>query len=107
MTQDHDLPTRRAEALIARLRAQGHSVEADKVQAALDDHRVNAFDETPGEVIGHSFLHGLRDALQTILTAVEAIDPASGTAIEELRLSVDKRLMPHGVPDAEPETPIR
>ncbi|WP_284943883.1 hypothetical protein [Acidisoma cladoniae] len=107
MTNEHDTPTLRAQALIARLRAQGHTTEADKVEAALDDHRVTAFDETPGEVIGHGFLHGLRDALQTILTAIEAIDPASGTAIEELRLEVDKRLMPHGVPDAEPEEPIR
>jgi len=38
----------------------------------------------------------LRDACQTILTAIEAIDPASFTAIDELRLEVDKRLLPHG-----------
>ncbi len=44
----------------------------------------------------HGFLHALRDACQTILTAIEAIDPVSYAAIDELRLEVDKHLMPHG-----------
>ncbi len=95
MSQD-DLPTQRAEALVTRLRDEGHVAQADHLQATLDHH---AAAEGPLEAVGHSFLHGLRDACQTILTAIEAIDPASGTAIEELRLEVDKRLAPHGVPE--------
>jgi hypothetical protein len=98
MSDDPDSPATRARLLAERLRAQGHDTQADQIDATLDQHADDGF--------GHSFLHGLRDACQTILTAIEAIDPSSGTAIEELRLEVDKRLMPHGVPDAEPEEPI-
>jgi hypothetical protein len=101
MSDDQTSPATRARAqlLAERLRAEGHDTQADHIEATLDHHL--AADET-----GHGFLHALRDACQTVLTAIEAIDPSSGTAIEELRLEVDKRLMPHGVPDAEPEKPI-
>jgi hypothetical protein len=98
MSDDPDSPATRARLLAERLRAQGHDTQADQIEATLD--------QQADDGLGHSFLHGLRDACQTILTAIEAIDPSSGTAIEELRLEVDKRLMPHGVPDAEPEEPI-
>ena len=100
MSDDQSSPATRARLLAERLRTEGHGAQADQIQATLDQHL--AADET-----GHPFLHALRDACQTVLTAIEAIDPSSGTAIEELRLEVDKRLMPHGVPDAEPEEPIR
>jgi hypothetical protein len=100
MTPNDDTPIQRAEALVARLRAQGHDAQADHVQETLDRHGVPSL-ETPGEQVGSGLLHGLRDALQTVLTAIEAIDPSSGTAIEELRLEVDKRLFPHGVPGEE------
>ena len=99
MSDDPNSPATRARLLAERLRAQGHDAQADQIEATLDQH--------PDDGVGHSFLHGLRDACQTVLTAIEAIDPSSGTAIEELRLEVDKRLMPHGVPDAEPEEPLR
>jgi hypothetical protein len=99
MSDDPNSPANRARLLAERLRVEGHDTEADRIKATLDQHL--AADDT-----GHSFLHALRDACQTVLTAIEAIDPSSGTAIEELRLEVDKRLMPHGVPDAEPEKPL-
>jgi hypothetical protein len=103
MSDDNqDLTAHRAHLLAERLRAEGHHAQAAHIEATLGQHQPAVDDET-----GHGFLHALRDACQTVLTAIEAIDPSSGTAIEELRLEVDKRLMPHGVPDAEPETPIR
>jgi hypothetical protein len=102
MSDDQDSPATRARLLAERLRAEGHDTQADHIEATLDEHGAAAGDDT----VGHGFLHALRDACQTILTAIEAIDPSSGTAIEELRLEVDKRLMPHGVPDAEPEKPL-
>jgi hypothetical protein len=102
MSDDQTSPATRARLLAARLRGEGHDGEADHIEATLDKHEPAADDD-----LGHGFLHALRDACQTVLTAIEAIDPSSGTAIEEFRLEVDKRLMPHGVPDAEPEEPIR
>jgi hypothetical protein len=102
MSDDPDSPATRARLLAERLRAEGHDTQADHIEATLDEHATTAADDTAG----HGFLHALRDACQTVLTAIEAIDPSSGTAIEELRLEVDKRLMPHGVPDAEPEKPL-
>jgi len=97
-----DSPATRACLLAERLRAEGHDAQADHIEATLDQHEGGA-----DHGLGHAFLHALRDACQTVLTAIEAIDPSSGTAIGELRLDVDKLLMPHGVPDAEPEEPIR
>jgi len=100
MSDDQDSPATRARLLAERLRAEGHEAQAEHIEATLVHHDA-LVDDT-----GHPFLHALRDACQTVLTAIEAIDPSSGTAIEELRLEVDKRLMPHGVPDAEPEKPL-
>jgi hypothetical protein len=102
MSDDQTSPATRARLLADRLRADGHDTQADHIEATVDQHEAVADDGS-----GHGFLHALRDACQTVLTAIEAIDPSSGTAIEEFRLEVDKRLMPHGVPDAEPEEPIR
>ncbi len=39
-------------------------------------------------------LFTLREACETILTAIEAIDPVTQTMIEELRVEVEKRLRP-------------
>jgi hypothetical protein len=41
---------------------------------------------------GSGLLEALREACQSVLTAVEAVDPSSYAAIEELRLDVDRRL---------------
>jgi hypothetical protein len=70
--------------LIDRLREQGHHVQADLLARSLAS-------ETE-----HGLLFALRQACQTVLTAIEAIDPVSQTMIEELRLEVDKRLKPYG-----------
>jgi hypothetical protein len=92
MSDDQQTPATRARQLAEQLRAQGHDEAAEQLDATLSvASHVGAVDET-----GHGFLHALRDACQTILTAIEAIDPVSITAIDELRLEVDKYLMPHG-----------
>lgn len=66
-----------------RLDRRGHAGHAGALRAVVAKrHR-------PGSV----FLGALRETLQTVLTAVEAIDPVSATLVEELRLEVDKRLM--------------
>lgn len=92
MSDDQTTPELRAAALARQLRAQGHEDEAARIEAAI------VRDDAPSapEDLGHGMLHALRDACQTILTAIEAIDPVSITAINELRLEVDKHLMPHG-----------
>lgn len=92
MSDDHTTPAQRAEALARQLRTQGHEGEAARIEAAL----ARRGEASAPEDLGHSVLHALRDACQTILTAIEAIDPVSITAINELRLEVDKHLMPHG-----------
>ncbi len=92
MSDDLQTPATRARLLAEQLRAQGHDAAADHLDQTLSaSSQPTAVDDT-----GHGFLHALRDACQTILTAIEAIDPASFTAIDELRLEVDKHLLPHG-----------
>jgi hypothetical protein len=75
----------RARQLADTLQDRGHAAPAAEVSRAA------------GAVatVEHVFLRGLRDALQSALTAIEAIDPVSAGAIDELRLEVDKRLGPH------------
>src|ERR1700722_16873672 len=41
---------------------------------------------------GSLLLAALRQTCQTVLTAIEAVDPVCATLVEELRLEVDKRL---------------
>ncbi|MCB8878639.1 hypothetical protein ACELLULO517_00225 [Acidisoma cellulosilytica] len=92
MSDDQQTPATRARLLADQLRAQGHDEAADHLDKTLTgSDQPSHVDET-----GHGFLHALRDACQTILTAIEAIDPVSITAIDELRLEVDKHLLPHG-----------
>lgn len=89
MSDDQQTPATRARLLAQQLRDQGHTAAADRLDATLTG-------QPPADQAGHGFLHALRDACQTVLTAIEAIDPVSFTAIDELRLEVDKHLMPHG-----------
>ncbi len=77
MSDDQDSPATRARRLAERLRAEGHDSQADHIEATLGQHAAS-----PEDTAGHGFLHALRDACQTVLTAIEAIDPSSGTAIE-------------------------
>jgi hypothetical protein len=73
--------TRQALDLAARLQAEGHHDAADHVHKAVH-----------GGYAGVAFFHALRDACQTVLTAIEALDPKTQLMAEELRLEVDKRL---------------
>jgi hypothetical protein len=76
-------PRDRANEVAETLRARGHAEPAAKLSAAA----------TAVEAVEGVFLRGLRDACQSALTAIEAIDPVSATMIDELRLEVDKRLI--------------
>ena len=72
----------RARALASRLRAEGHSEAATRVEAAIGS-----------STVGSAVRHTLDDACQWLLTAVEALDPKTAAMAEELRLEVDKRLL--------------
>jgi hypothetical protein len=78
MAQD---PAQRTENLIARLRQVGRPTEADHLARQLSLHGVE-----------RGLLFALREACETVLTAIEAIDPVTQTLIEDLRLEVEKRL---------------
>ena len=67
------------------LQARGHAEPAKTLSTAA----------AAVEAVETVFLHGLRDACQSALTAIEAIDPVSAMMIDELRLEVDKRLTRH------------
>ena len=77
MTQD---PTDRATRLSEQLRQSGHDAASADIAATLTRHH------------GNALVEALRETCQTLLTAVETLDPASYAAIEELRLDLDRRL---------------
>jgi hypothetical protein len=78
MTDD---PKLQAQELINRLREQGHHAAADRLARHLTAHAVE-----------RSLLTALREVCETLLTAIEAIDPVTQTMIEKLRLDVEARL---------------
>jgi hypothetical protein len=78
MTEELRPQTQRA---IEKLQAEGHHEQAARLKGAL-------------ETSEGGLLYVLREACQTILTAVESLDPYTNTMIEELRQEVDKRLAP-------------
>ena len=78
MAQDLARQTR---YLIERLRERDHRAEAGHLDRQMLLHAVE-----------RGLLFALREACETILTAVEAIDPVTQTMIEELRLEVESRL---------------
>ena len=80
MNDDADAAGRTRE-LVERLREQGHHAEAEQLAGHLTLHSV-----------GSGLLFALREACETVLTAIEAIDPVTQTMIEELRVEVEKRL---------------
>ena len=73
----------RTEELIGHLRDQGHTEEAEHLADRLGAHAIE-----------RGLLFVLREACETVLTAIEAIDPVSQMMIENLRLDVEKRLIP-------------
>jgi len=76
-----DDTARKTQALVDRLRERGHHAEADRLAGHLSLRGVE-----------RGFLFALREALETILTAIEALDPLTGTLIEEARLEVETRI---------------
>ncbi|HVC60396.1 MAG TPA: hypothetical protein VND19_08570 [Acetobacteraceae bacterium] len=80
MSMAHD-PEQQARDLVEQLRQRGHGAQADHLERHLTAHAVE-----------RGLLFTLRETLETILTAIEAIDPVTQTMIEELRLEVEKRL---------------
>jgi hypothetical protein len=76
-----DETVRRTEDLVERLRHLGHHAEAGRLAHHLTLHKAERV-----------LLFALREACETILTAIEAIDPVTQTMIEELRVEVEKRL---------------
>ncbi len=78
----HD-PKQQTRDLIERLRQGGHVAQAERLERHLAAHAVE-----------RGLLFALRETCETILTAIEAIDPVTQTMIEELRLEVEKRLRP-------------
>jgi len=90
VAEDHDDTVRAAHHVADTLEDHGHRLQAGEFRAVLAHNHAGAV-----------LLSALRDVCQVVLTAIEAIDPVSGTMVEELRLEVDKRLEePH------PATPI-
>jgi hypothetical protein len=74
-------PEQQTRDLIEHLKAGGHHAQADRLERQLAMRGVE-----------RGFLFALRETCETILTAIEAIDPVTQTMIEELRLEVEKRL---------------
>ena len=70
-----------AAALAARLREEGHEAAAAQVEHA-----------TTRPHHGGVLVSALREACQTVLTAIEALDPKTQFMAEELRLEIDKKL---------------
>jgi len=70
---------------------------AKEVADTLDQHghqgHAGAFRAVLADIHPRSmFLMALRETCQTVLTAIEAVDPVCATMVEELRLEVDKRV---------------
>ena len=77
-------PAEQTQALVNQLRQRGHHAEADHLARQLLLHEGEA-----------GLLFALREACETVLTGIEAIDPVSQTMIEVLRLEVEQRLRVH------------
>lgn len=74
-------PVQQTRKIVDRLHESGHHAEADNLARQLSMHGVE-----------RGLLFALRETCETILTAIEAIDPVTQTMIEELRVEVEKRL---------------
>jgi hypothetical protein len=75
MISDDDL-SKQSQDLIQRLREQGHHGPARRLAASVED----------------GALMVLRETLETVLTAIEAIDPVTETMMERLRISLEGHL---------------
>ncbi len=77
----------KTEAAIRQLNEIGRPEEAQHLRHALGTQIADAFPLT------------LREACQTVLTAIEAIDPNTEMLLEQLRSRIDMLLTPHHTPD--------
>jgi len=73
----------KTERIIHELQELGRHDAAEHLELALS------------EKIEDALLLAIREACQTVLTAIEAIDPNTEMLLEELRLEIDKRLTRH------------
>jgi hypothetical protein len=73
--------TESARDVADKLDRHGHVRHAGALRAVLAESHPRSM-----------FLATLRETCQTVLTAIEAIDPVCAAFVEELRLEVDKRL---------------
>jgi len=69
------------QALIDRLREAGHGEAADRLAHHFGRRRID-----------HALLAALRETLEALLTAAEAIDPVTETMFEKLRVDLEARL---------------
>ena len=81
----------KAENAIRQLDEIGRPEEAQRLRIAL------------GTQIADAFPLVLREACQTVLTAIEAIDPNTEMLLEQLRAKIDAALTPHHVPAKRPD----
>ena len=71
----------RTRDLIEQLRERGHHAQADLLSNHLSLYSMES-----------GLLFALREACETVLTVIEAVDPVTQTMIEGLRLEVEQRL---------------
>ena len=71
----------REQALIDRLREGGHADAADRLARHFGRQTVD-----------RALLAALRETLEALLTAAEAIDPVTETMFEKLRVDMEARL---------------
>ena len=79
----------RTAKIIEELKALGRTDEAWHMHRTLEERASD------------TFLLALREACETVLTMIEAIDPATETLLEELRADVDAWLTPQHPPVTE------
>ncbi len=94
-----------AERVIRQLQQDGHTEEARRLERALETVSLgtDTLDspgtedvgaESLGTRIADAFPLALREACQTVLTAIEAIDPNTEMLLEQLRAKIDALLTP-------------
>jgi hypothetical protein len=84
------------EDAIRQLREAGHLKEAQQLETALDSGSLDGATpdvESEGGLVDALPLT-LREACQTVLTAIEAIDPNMEMLLEQLRAKIDNLLTP-------------
>ncbi len=90
-------PAEGADPRVSAERLAGHLAERGRPEHAHHLRRALA------RGAGRAVLLALDETCQTLLSAVEAFDPETEGMIEELRLSIDRRLKPpFAEPGAEP-----